>query len=473
MDAKQLVSKYKDNLIEDLMGLLSIDSVKGETSKDAPVGQGPKEALEFMMKLGEKANLPTKIVENLAGHIEFGSGEDLFGVLGHVDVVPPGKGWTSEPFQPVIKNNEIIARGVQDDKGPTMAAFYALKILHSEGYKFNQRVRLIVGTDEESDWECTEAYFKSEEMPSAGFSPDAEFPVIHGEKGITSFNIVQSNLEDEFIDSDIELKAFISGERYNMVPESAEAKLKVLTNMSAIIQSFEGFIRKTGNAGKYEIDGGFLMLELSGKSAHGSTPQEGVNAGLELLKFLNEIAIDVHGKQFVTFAQDYMIGNFTGEQFNMAHHHDEMGDVSVNTGMINYTEVDGGIFGVNLRYPSGLDFKEGMTNLAEKIKEKGFSIEDINDQEPHYVDKNDPLVLKLIESYRKHTDDDREAFTIGGGTYARTLKTGVAFGAMFKNTVDTMHQKDERMNIDELMLATAIYLEALYSTCIEGDVDEN
>lgn len=466
MDAKHLVSQYKDDLIDDLIGLLSIDSVKGEAVKSAPVGEGPKQALEYMIDLGVKAGLPTKVVDNLAGHIEFGAGEKLFGVLGHVDVVPAGKGWTSQPFEPVIVNNEIIARGVQDDKGPTMAAYYALKILHNEGYKFNQRVRLIVGTDEESDWQCTEAYFKSEEMPDAGFSPDAEFPVIHGEKGITSFNIVQSHLDDEYMDSDIELKAFIAGERYNMVPESAEAKLKVLTQMSSIIQAYEGFIRKTGNTGTYEIDGGFLKLELSGKSAHGSTPEEGVNAGTELLKFLREIELDRNARQFVSFAQSYITGNLTGEQFNMAHHHEEMGNVSVNTGMINYTEVDGGIFGVNLRYPIGLDFDKGIKDLEEIIKETGFTIEDISDQKPHYVDKNDPLVLTLLESYQKHTNDDREAFTIGGGTYARTLETGVAFGAMFEGTTDTMHQKDERMNIDELMLATAIYLEALYNTCV-------
>ena len=160
LDAKELVIQYKDELIKDLMGLLSIDSVKGESVKDAPVGEGPKKALEYMIELGAKEGLPTKVVANLAGHIEFGKGDELFGVLGHVDVVPPGKGWTSEPFEPVIRNNEIVARGVQDDKGPTMAAYYALKILHNEGYEFNRRVRLIVGTDEESDWQCTDAYFK-------------------------------------------------------------------------------------------------------------------------------------------------------------------------------------------------------------------------------------------------------------------------------------------------------------------------
>ena len=467
MDAKMLANKYKDELIEDLMGLLEIDSVKGESEVDAPVGNGPKKALEYMLELGKRDGQETKMVGNLAGHIEFGQGDDLFGILGHVDVVPPGSGWTTPPFEPVIRDNQIYARGVQDDKGPTMAAYYALKILQAEGYEFNQRVRVIIGTDEESDWECTTRYFDTEEMPSAGFSPDAEFPVIHGEKGITSFNIVQTELEDEFVDGDIELKAFISGERYNMVPESAMAKLKVLVNMSAVIQSFEGYLRKTQLSGDYEIDSGFLKLELQGQSAHGSTPEEGINAGIELLRFLYTLELDSNGRQFVSFANDYIFDNFKGQAFNMAHQHEELGEVIVNTGMINYTEVDGGDFGINLRYPQGLDFEKGIKAFRDLISEKGFNIEDIHDQVPHYVDKNDDLVVTLLESYRSHVNDTREAFTIGGGTYARTLERGVAFGAMFKNTVDTMHQKDEHMDIDELILATAIYIEAMYRLTVK------
>ena len=151
----------------------------------------------------------------------------------------------------------------------------------------------------------------------------------------------------------------------------------------------------------------------------------------------------------------------------MAHQHEELGEVSVNTGMINYTEVDGGDFGINLRYPQGLDFEKGIEAFKDLINEKGFNIEDIQDQAPHYVDKNDDLVVTLLDSYRKHVNDTREAFTIGGGTYARTLKRGVAFGAMFKNTVDTMHQKDEHMDIDELILATAIYIEAMYRLAVK------
>src|SRR5699024_306663 len=100
--------------------------------------------------------------------------------------VPAGTGWNTDPYNPVIKDGVIYARGVQDDKGPTIAAYYAMKILKELDVPLKQRVRLIVGTDEESDWLCTDAYFKKEEMPNFGFAPDAEFPVIHRSEEHTS-----------------------------------------------------------------------------------------------------------------------------------------------------------------------------------------------------------------------------------------------------------------------------------------------
>ncbi|MBY8908849.1 dipeptidase PepV [Salinicoccus roseus] len=473
MNYKALVEDYRERLIDDLMGLLEIKSVKGEPTGSAPVGAGPKAALDYMLELGARDGMAIKDVDNIAGHIEAGEGDRLFGVLGHVDVVPPGKGWDTDPFVPEIVDGEIVARGVQDDKGPTIAAYYAMKILHEEGLPFKYRTRLIVGTDEESDWQCTEAYFKSEEMPDAGFAPDAAFPLIHGEKGISTFNVVQKPMALDEHEPKIELKVLISGERYNMVPEDAEAKLKVQQNMSEVIQSYEDFLREVEADGAYEVDNGFLKLSMQGRSAHGSTPEVGVNAGLILIRFLNGLALDNNAAAFTEFAMERLVGSTDGSMLGMDFSHPEMGETSVNVGMINYTEVDGGIFGVNLRYPKGLDFESGMTSLKEEVYGQGFTVEDLDYQPPHYVDREDPLVDILTDAYRNHVEDDTEPFTIGGGTYARTLKKGVAFGAMFKDTVDTMHQKNERMKIDELLMATEIYLEALHRICIKGEMDED
>lgn len=75
-----------------------------------------------------------------------------------------------------------------------MAAFYALKIVKDMQLPLSKRVRIIIGTDEESDWRCVDHYFKHEKMPDIGFAPDADFPIINAEKGIidASLRIAQS-----------------------------------------------------------------------------------------------------------------------------------------------------------------------------------------------------------------------------------------------------------------------------------------
>ena len=252
MNYRELVLKYQESMINDLKGLLSIESVRGEAQPDAPVGPGPKAALNFMLELGARDGMITKSVENLAGHIEYGEGSEIFGVLGHVDVVPASGEWDTPPFEPTIKDGYIIARGIQDDKGPTMAAYYAMKILKDEGYDFKKRLRLIIGTDEESEWECTKAYFKHEKMPDAGFAPDAAFPLIHGEKGISTFNLVQEYTGPKETKDNTELVSFNSGEALNVVPDTADCTLKGhdLTNVKT---KYEKYLVDEAENGKAEI----------------------------------------------------------------------------------------------------------------------------------------------------------------------------------------------------------------------------
>ena len=185
IDWKKEVELRKEDLLKDLFTLLRIDSVRDDSkaTEDAPVGPGPKEALEAFLAMGKRDGFTTKQVGNLAGHIEFAPNPDYketLGVLGHVDVVPVGTGWDTDPFEPQIINDRIYARGSSDDKGPSMAAYYALKIIKELGLPVSRRVRFIIGTDEESGWKCMDRYFQTEEMPDFGFSPDATFPIING-----------------------------------------------------------------------------------------------------------------------------------------------------------------------------------------------------------------------------------------------------------------------------------------------------
>lgn len=467
---KEKFLEYENQMIDDLKGLLSIESVRDDSkaSKDAPVGPGPRQALDYMYELAERDGFSTHDVDHIAGRIEAGQGEDVLGILCHVDVVPAGDGWDSDPFDPVVTDDAIIARGTLDDKGPTIAAYYAVKILNDMNVDWKKRIHMIIGTDEESDWKCTDRYFQTEEMPTLGFAPDAEFPAIHGEKGITTFDLIQDQINEDVDEPDYELLNFESGQRYNMVPDHAEARVLVKENMTDVIQNFEYFVEQNELQGESTVDSGILILTVEGKAVHGMDPSLGVNAGLYLLKFLSSLNLDKSAKDFVEFNNRYLFDSHFGEKMGMKFHTDVMGDVTTNIGIIKYDNKEAGRYGVNLRYPQGFEFEEAVERFTNEIKDIGFSLELGKVQKPHYVDKDDPFVEKLVKAYRNQTGDMTEPYTIGGGTYARNLDKGVAFGAMFEDTEDLMHQKNEYMTKKQLINATSIYLEAIYALCVEG-----
>jgi succinyl-diaminopimelate desuccinylase len=169
-----------------------------------------------------------------------------------VDVVPEGDGWSSDPFAAEIRDGKIYARGAIDDKGPTMGAYFAMKIIKELGLPLQKRVRMIIGTDEESDWRCVEHYFKHEEMPSIGFAPDADFPIIFAEKGISDFDLViepSAESVKQTNGSKMEVLNFQSGRRYNMVPDYAKAVLHVEQIQSELMQKYEEFIAEHGLQG--------------------------------------------------------------------------------------------------------------------------------------------------------------------------------------------------------------------------------
>lgn len=467
---KEKVLEYENQMIDDLKGLLSIESVRDDSkaSEDAPVGPGPRQALDYMYELAERDGFSTHDVDHIAGRIEAGQGEDVLGILCHVDVVPAGDGWDSDPFDPVVTDDAIIARGTLDDKGPTIAAYYAVKILNDMNVDWKKRIHMIIGTDEEFDWKCTDRYFQTEEMPTLGFAPDAEFPAIHGEKGITTFDLIQDQINEDVDEPDYELLNFESGQRYNMVPDHAEARVLVKENMTDVIQNFEYFVEQNELQGESTVDSGILILTVEGKAVHGMDPSLGVNAGLYLLKFLSSLNLDKSAKDFVEFNNRYLFDSHFGEKMGMKFHTDVMGDVTTNIGIIKYDNKEAGRYGVNLRYPQGFEFEEAVERFTNEIKDIGFSLELGKVQKPHYVDKDDPFVEKLVKAYRNQTGDMTEPYTIGGGTYARNLDKGVAFGAMFEDTEDLMHQKNEYMTKKQLINATSIYLEAIYALCVEG-----
>ncbi|TMU85971.1 dipeptidase PepV [Bacillus sp. BHET2] len=460
------VEKRKDDLLNDLQGFLQIKSVLDEenVTEGAPLGKGVKEALDYLLTLGEKDGFTPKNVDHLAGHLEFGDGKDLLGILCHVDVVPEGDGWSVDPYGGEIKDGKIYARGAIDDKGPTMAAYYAMKIVKDLDPAFTKRIRMIIGTDEESDWRCVEHYFKKEEMPTMGFAPDADFPIIHAEKGIADYDLVQVKAL-EVLESGIKVLSFESGRRYNMVPDYAKAILFVDEDHTKWVQNFEIFTKEEGIKGNYYIENGELILEVEGVSSHGMEPDNGKNAGLYLAAFLSNLPLSSQGKQFFEFTKKHFFKDSRGVQLGVSYTDDITGDLTINVGKLRYSEAEGGRLGLNMRYPVTFDMKKGKA-IIDNIE--GYSIENFTDSKPHHVSKDDELVQTLKKVYEDQTGERGELLSIGGGTYARSLEAGVAFGALFPGREDIAHQKDEYMHIEDLLKATAIYAQAIYELACES-----
>ena len=463
IDFKQEVLNHKEDLLKDLFELLSVRSILGtDITEETPFGSGPREALDLILSFGERDGYKTKLVENKAGHIEVGQGEELFGILGHVDVVPVVEAdWTSHPFKPEIRDGKIFARGSLDDKGPTMAAYYAVKLLDKLGVKWNKRVRVIVGSDEETGFRCVEAYFKHEEQPASGFTPDAMFPLVYAEKARATFNHKLKFVEDDG-EYNYKLVKFKGGQVLNMVIASAIAEL--VGEVSDIKEKFENFLAQEKLDGEVIVEN-TIKLTLKGKAAHGSTPQYGVNAATKLAEFLSTLGLDNNGKNFVDYIVEKLANDPFGEKLGINYADDEMGEATYNYGILDYDlEKKAAVVSTDCRHPKKFD----LIDRLKGVKEDNIDIEVTSTKEAHYVPKDDELVTILMDVYKKHTGDTKnDAFVLGGGTYARCLKKGVAFGLLFPGKEDTMHQANEYLEVEDLLLATAIYAEGIYKLCCE------
>nr|WP_178084922.1 dipeptidase PepV [Streptococcus ruminantium] len=454
------VDKRKDEFMADLFDLLRINSERDDSQADAkhPFGPGPVHALDKFLEIADRDGYPTTNVDNYAGHFEFGEGDEVLGIFGHLDVVPAGSGWDTDPYEPQIIDGKLFARGSSDDKGPTMACYYGLKIIKELGLPTSKKVRFIVGTDEESGWADMDYYFEHVglPLPDFGFSPDAEFPIINGEKGnITAYlHFTGEN------SGAARLHSFAGGLRENMVPESATAIIS--GDLTDLDSKLAAFVEEYGlKADAEALDNGRVQVTVIGKSAHGSTPEEGINGATYLAKFLGQFAFDGAAKAYLELAGDTLLEDHEAKKLGVAISDEQMGALSMNAGVFKFDEASSdNTIALNFRYPKNTNpetIKAGLEKLgveAVSLSEQGHT--------PHYCPIDDPMVATLLSVYEKHTGLKGYEQVIGGGTFGRLLKRGVAYGAMFPGDVNTMHQANEFIEVEQLYRAAAIYAEAIY-----------
>ena len=431
-----MMNNYRAEMIAAISRLVEIPSVFSE-STEYPFGPAVDHCLDVTLAMMESLGFRTfKAPDGMYGYAEIGEGE-LFGVLCHLDVVQARQedGWDHDPFRPVVQGDWLCGRGTQDDKGPSVAAIYALKSLLDEGHKLNKRVRFIFGIDEETMWDSIHAYCAREELPVSGFVPDSTFPLTYAEKGLLQLQ-VQS-------DKPFALPCS-GGDSMNAVSSHAECPL--VPEVQRVMRELELPFHVTDT-----------QICAEGLTAHAKNPWKGVNANLNLLRALRKAGYE---HDAIAFACEALDNKFRFEGFTDKDLSDFSGPVTVNLGKFTLNE-HGATLGLDLRLPVTCEKEEVLSLVREKAAACHMTVEEFDWLRPIHVPQDSPLVTKLLQAYREVTGDAKtEPYISAGATFARAFDNCVAFGANMPHSPTSEHQPNERISIIKLMQAAEVYRRA-------------
>ena len=452
MNLSAYVEAQKPRLIAALQENLRIPSVEGEPGEGAPYGFPVRESLEHVLKTAEALGFRTVNLDGHLGWCEYGEGSEMVAVLGHLDVVPAGDGWSRDPFSGELRDGKIWGRGATDDKGPAIASLYALAALRDSGLPIRRRVRILFGCNEETG-SCDIKYYLTHggEVPVMGFTPDGEYPVIHGEKGIINAAFTRTFTQS----GDIRLLSIRGGTASNVVPAQACAKLSCTEALARRISKlYAPQIRFTATS--YG-----LFVESWGVSAHGSTPELGENAIGRLLAALDTLPLTGELADSIHFLAATLGMETDGASAGIALHDDVSGKLSLNLGTIEGDETHISL-NINYRYPVTKAYTDCAPILNAKFAEAGFTLSSEVHKPKLYVPEDSPLISTLLKVYREQTGFDGSPKSIGGGTYAKALPNIVAFGPIFPGEEVREHKPDEYISVDSLMKNAQIIAAAMY-----------
>lgn len=458
------INELKEQIISSTCNLIKIPSVNAESDNPSmPFGEECNNALEYVLELATNLGFKTKNINGYCGYVEFGEGEELMGIIGHLDVVPEGENWTYPPFSATISNEKIYGRGAIDDKGPVIASLYAMKAVMDK-CKIRKRVRLILGLNEERDWKCIEYYKANEEIPNFGFSPDADFPCIYAEKALLNAHL-KSNYEAT--DKIKIISIDYNNNAMNVVPKFCKVKLKIdndinidecINNLTNLIENHKFNIvvkKETAN---------HIILESFGVSAHSAHPDLGINAISNIIIILDELLkIYNINIQLLSMFCRYIHTQYNGDDLNI-NYPDESGKLTLNVARF-FLENDTLCISMNLRIPIHTNI-DTVKNKFHNIFETTSIIVDFDgEKNALYIPKDDHLVTTLCSIFNEITGKNEEPIAIGGATYARAFPNCISFGANMPGDEDMCHKVDEFISIDNLILATNIYATAIYKLC--------
>ncbi len=447
------IDEHQSELVCALQELVRYPSVSesSKAEKGAPFGASVKEALDFALSLCTSFGFDSTDLDGYIGYADWGEGQETLGVLTHLDVVPEGEGWTKPPFGAVLEDGRIYGRGTLDDKGPAIAAIFALAAIKACGIPLTRRVRLMMGCDEECGMGCMQHYIKNRPLPDIAFSPDADYPLVNSEKGIFHCCYTKS------FPSRITLNA---GTVVNAVPGKATAFVPL--SHAVVAPIVERFSAEHAFPAVLDETRGGLSITLFGKDAHASMPEEGKNALLGLLALLSRLPLPEEDAENVTALHNALGFDLHGETVGLDCE-DASGRLTMNPGLMRWDE-NGYRLDLDIRYPISMDSALIPQKLDAALSgtrgETAFKA-------GHYVSEDSELVKKLLAVYEARSGAYLPPKKIGGGTYARCIENAVAFGPEIPGGDNRIHMADEFMSVSDLVYHTKMIADAILALASE------
>ena len=454
MDQKigQLIDSYRDDLVATLSRWIGIPSVKAEPADGAPFGKEVRHMLDTAMADAQAMGFAVRNVDGYACDVTLGGAPEAVAVLGHLDVVPAGDSWQTPPFTATREGDRIYGRGTSDDKGPSLAALFAMRAIKEAGVPLKRSIRLILGCDEESGWEDMAYYCTHADMPEVGFSPDASFPVINTEKAM-----LHAAIHAPLAQEGLQVKKLWTGERMNVIPGESKALLDGGVELAAKVAAYA---EKTGLPYTAEVTAEGVWVTAEGIPGHSAYPEGRRNAIGMMLLLLKSLGV----KGALLTLADAVGMEHDGASLGCACHDEVSGPLTCNMGILH---LEGGevTATLDMRCPVSADLN--ALEAAAHAHLPGFAFTDVEKKPAHHVPADSELVSSLLAAYHEETGLEPMAMATGGGTYAKVLKQGVAFGASFPDDEDLAHQAGEYATISGLLKAAKVYANALVRLCAE------
>ncbi len=438
--------EIRKQAISDLSEIISIPSVAGDREGDYPYGKVCAQALDKAAALAEKYGFKVENHEYHCMSVLYGEAEEEIGIVCHLDVVPAGEGWSVEPYALTVKDGLLMGRGTHDDKGPFIQALYTLRFFKENGIKLPFTVRLILGSDEEVGSSDLEYFVTVRKPPMFSFTPDSEFPVCIGEKGILSVEVDLPALPEN-------IKMICGGTVTNAVAGTACA-----------IVSTDKKLEDKDNITVCDCEGG-VKITAKGKACHAAMPESGVSAINLLVNYLIENGIADKNGMFRLICDS--TAEYKGITLGIAAENNDFGYLTCVGGVIK-GDGEKTVQHYNIRYLPETPYADIVCAIEKAVSPFGGSVRVCSQSDGYFVSADDKKIKALTDACESVLGIECKPYTMGGGTYARWLPNTVAFGSAIESERSYLgderggpHQRDEYISEKEFFGGMEIYSRVL------------